>query len=400
MRYSMSDKPFPIPDDVASIEPADLYERLDDGEQFGVLDTRAPADIDDWRIDGDNVAFANVPYYQFLDGVPERALDELPDARPLYTVCGKGLSSKFVADVLDEAGVDDVVAVEDGMEGWEQVLASTELSADTDATVVQFYRPSSGCLSYLVVSDGEDLVVDPLHAFAEEYVVAAQDHGAELVAALDTHVHADHVSGVRTLASDYGVHAAVPETADARGIEYDEAYETLADGDSVTVGDVAVEAVHTPGHTTGMTSYLVDDAVLLTGDGLFVESVARPDLEDGDEGAPEAARQLYDTLHDRVLSLPDETLVAPGHVSDGAEQAADGSFTDSLGAIATAMPALGRDRESFVEFVLTDMPPRPENYEEIIATNLGQQPLDEDTAAELERGPNNCAATTDAMTGQ
>ena len=396
----MSDKPFPIPDDVASIEPADLYERLDGGEQVGVLDTRAPADVDDWRIDGDTVAFANVPYYQFLDGVPESALEELPTARPLYTVCSKGLSSKFVADVLDEAGVESVVAVEDGMEGWEQVLASTELSADTDATVVQFYRPSSGCLSYLVVSDGEALVVDPLHAFAEEYVAAAEDYGAELVAALDTHVHADHVSGVRTLASDHGVRAVVPEAADSRGIEYDEAYETLADGEPVAVGDVAVEAVHTPGHTTGMTSYLVDDAVLLTGDGLFVESVARPDLEDGADGAPEAARQLYDTLHDRILTLPDETLVAPGHVSDGAGQAADGSFTDTLGAIVQAMPALDRDRESFVEFVLADMPPRPENYEEIIATNLGQQTLDEDTAAELERGPNNCAATTDAMTEQ
>jgi len=64
------------------------------------------------------------------------------------------------------------------------------------------------------------------------------------------------------------------------------------------------------------------------------------------------------------------------------------------------MPALSRDRASFVEFVLADMPPRPENYEDIIATNLGQQALDDDTAAELERGPNNCAATTDAMTGQ
>ncbi|MDS0281671.1 MBL fold metallo-hydrolase [Haloarcula onubensis] len=396
----MSDKPFPIPDDVTSIDPSDLYERLDDGEQFGVLDTRAPADVDDWRIDGDSVAFANVPYYQFLDGVPESALDQLPEARPLYTVCAKGLSSKFVADVLDDAGVDDVVAVEDGMEGWETVLASTELAADTDATVVQFYRPSSGCLSYLVVSDGEAVVVDPLHAFAEEYVDAAQEYGADLVAALDTHVHADHISGVRTLAREYGVRAVVPDAAESRGIDYEEAYDTLGDGETVAVGDVAVEAVHTPGHTTGMTSYLVADAVLLTGDGLFVESVARPDLEDGAEGAPEAARQLYDTLQERVLALPDETLVAPGHVSDGAEQAPDGSFTDTLGDIAASMPALSRDRESFVEFVLADMPPRPENYEDIIATNLGHEPLDDDTAAELERGPNNCAATTDAMTGQ
>jgi glyoxylase-like metal-dependent hydrolase (beta-lactamase superfamily II) len=395
----MSEKPFPIPDDVSTVEPSDLYQRLDDGESFGVLDTRAPDDVDEWRIDGDSVAFANVPYYQFLDDVPESALDQLPDARPLYTVCAKGLSSKFVADRLTDAGVDDVVAVEDGMEGWETVLDSTELSADTDATVVQFYRPSSGCLSYLVVDGDEAVVVDPLHAFAETYVEAAATRGAELVAAADTHVHADHISGVRTLAREHGVTAVVPQAADARGIDYDHGYDTIDDGETIAVGTVSIEAVHTPGHTSGMTSYLVDDAVLLTGDGLFVESVARPDLEDGDDGAPDATRQLYDTLHERVLTLDDWTLVAPGHVSDGAEQAADGSYTDTLGDIADAMPALERERESFVEFVLSDMPPRPDNYEDIIATNLGRRALGDD-AAQLERGPNNCAATTDAMTGQ
>ena len=395
----MSEKPFPIPDDVSTVEPSDLYQRLDDGESFGVLDTRAPDDVDEWRIDGDSVAFANFPYYQFLDDVPESALDQLPDARPLYTVCAKGLSSKFVADRLTDAGVDDVVAVEDGMEGWETVLDSTELSADTDATVVQFYRPSSGCLSYLVVDGDEAVVVDPLHAFAETYVEAAATRGAELVAAADTHVHADHISGVRTLAREHGVTAVVPQAADARGIDYDHGYDTIDDGETIAVGTVSIEAVHTPGHTSGMTSYLVDDAVLLTGDGLFVESVARPDLEDGDDGAPDATRQLYDTLHERVLTLDDWTLVAPGHVSDGAEQAADGSYTDTLGDIADAMPALERERESFVEFVLSDMPPRPDNYEDIIATNLGRRALGDD-AAQLERGPNNCAATTDAMTGQ
>ncbi len=400
MEYRMSEKPFTIPDDVATIEPTDLYDRLDAGESVGVLDTRAPNSVDDWRIDGDSVDFANVPYYDFLDGASESSLDELPDARPIYTVCAKGESSKFVADVLTQAGVDDVVAVEDGMQGWETVLDSTELSADTDATVVQFHRPSSGCLSYLVVDGEEALVVDPLYAFAEEYVSAARDYGAELVAAVDTHVHADHISGVRRLAEEYGVRAVVPAAAEERGIEYETAYDTVTDGEAIHVGTVSVEAIHTPGHTSGMTSYLVDEAVLLTGDGLFVESVARPDLEGGDEGAPDAAGQLYDTLHDRILSLPDETLVAPGHASDAAETAGDGSYSDALGDIAASMPALDRDRDSFVEFVLADMPPRPDNYEDIIAANLGHQRVDGDEAAELERGPNNCAATTNAMTGQ
>ncbi|MDS0221162.1 MBL fold metallo-hydrolase [Haloarcula sp. S1AR25-5A] len=395
----MTDKPFEIPETVETIAPVALAQQLADGEPIGILDTRAPDSVDDWRIDGPGVEFANVPYYEFLDGVTDDSLAALPDARPLYTVCAKGESSRFVADRLDDAGVDDVIAVADGMAGWERVLTSTELDVDTAATVVQFHRPASGCLSYLVVSGDEAVVVDPLRAFADDYVAAAADHGADLVAAVDTHVHADHVSGVRALQRDHGVPTMVPAGAVQRGLDYESPYQTIADGETISVGSVAIEAVHTPGHTSGMTSFLVEDTVLLTGDGLFVESVARPDLEDGDEGAPDAASQLYETLQERVLSLPEATVVAPGHASDGTPRAADGSFTARLGDIVDSLDVLTLERAAFVERVLGDMPPRPTNYEEIIATNLGEQQVADDLVAELERGPNNCAASADTMRG-
>jgi glyoxylase-like metal-dependent hydrolase (beta-lactamase superfamily II) len=147
-----------------------------------------------------------------------------------------------------------------------------------------------------------------------------------------------------------------------------------------------------------MTTYAIDDAVMITGDGLFAESVARPDLEAGSEGAPEAAAQLYDSLQERVLDVPASTLVAPGHYSDGADPAEDGSYTATVGTLREEMGLLSLDREAFVEAVLADMPPRPANHERIIATNLGQRDLPRQRALRLERGPNNCAATTDAMT--
>jgi glyoxylase-like metal-dependent hydrolase (beta-lactamase superfamily II) len=240
-------------------------------------------------------------------------------------------------------------------------------------------------------------VVDPLRAFTDEYVADAKAMGADLVSALDTHVHADHISGVRALSADHDVEAVVPAAAVDRGIDYDAPYTTLADGETVTVGDVDIEAVHTPGHTTGMTSYRVGE-FLFTGDGLFTESVARPDLEEGDAGAPDAAATLYETLQETILPLPDDTVVAPAHFSDAAEPADDGSYTVTLGELAASMDALSMDRDEFVEFVLSDMPPRPANYEDIIATNLGQQTADDDEAFELELGPNNCAASREAMT--
>jgi glyoxylase-like metal-dependent hydrolase (beta-lactamase superfamily II) len=146
-----------------------------------------------------------------------------------------------------------------------------------------------------------------------------------------------------------------------------------------------------------MTSYRVGE-FLFTGDGLFTESVARPDLEDGDDGAPDAARTLYQTLQETILPLPDETVVAPAHFGEAATPAADGSYTTTLGALRASMGALSMSRDEFVEYVLADMPPRPANYEEVIATNLGHRSTDDEEAFELELGPNNCAASTDAMT--
>ncbi|MFD1599417.1 MBL fold metallo-hydrolase, partial [Halobellus rarus] len=151
--------------------------------------------------------------------------------------------------------------------------------------------------------------------------------------------------------------------------------------------------------TTGMTSYLLDESLLATGDGLFIESVARPDLEEGDEGAPDAARMLYESLQERVLSLPDDTLVGGAHFSDAAVPAEDGTYTAPIGELKAEMDALTMEEDEFAELILSDMPPRPANYEEIIATNLGQNAVDDEEAFTLELGPNNCAASQESLAG-
>ncbi len=172
-----------------------------------------------------------------------------------------------------------------------------------------------------------------------------------------------------------------------------------ADGDEFQVGSATIETVSTPGHTSGMTAYLLDGSLLATGDGLFVESVARPDLEEGDDGAPEAAAQLYESLQERVLPLPDDTLIGGAHVSDAAEPAEDGTYTAPIGQLEAEMDALTMDEDAFVELILSDMPPRPANYEDIIPTNLGQQAAGDEEAFELELGPNNCAASQESLAG-
>ncbi|WP_276300142.1 MBL fold metallo-hydrolase [Halorussus lipolyticus] len=394
----MSDPEFPTPDvAVEGIAPETLKESIDAGEDVFLLDNRVPADVAEWAIDGENVESLNVPYFDFLAGDPdEEVFEQLPDDQQIVTLCAKGESSEYVAGELIERGL-DAVYLEDGMQGWARVFEYTEIDADTDATVAQYQRPSSGCMSYLVVSGDEAAVIDPLRAFTDTYKQDARALGADLKYAIDTHVHADHVSGVRALA-DEGIEGVLPSAAIDRGVTYDEAVTHAEDGDTFAVGDVEIEAIFTPGHTSGMTSYLVDDALLLTGDGLFAESVARPDLEGGDDGAPDAARQLYESLQERILPLGDDVVVGGAHFSDAADTRDDGTYTETIGNLKQKMDALTMDEDEFVELVLSDMPPRPANYEEVIATNLGQEAQTDEEAFELELGPNNCAASSDAMT--
>ena len=391
---------FPTPDvEVESLTPAELKSRIDGGESVTILDTRNTSDFEEWHIEGSNVEIANVPYFEFIgEEIDGELLEQVPEGDPLVVLCAKGGASEYVAGELAQAGR-DVVHLAEGMNGWARIYERHEVTRyDGPGTIYQYQRPSSGCLGYLLVSAGEAAVVDPLREFTDRYLADAEDLGAELTYAFDTHVHADHVSGVRKL-DEAGVTGVIPENAVPRGVTYADEVATAADGDAFQVGDAEVETVYTPGHTSGMTSYLLGGSLLATGDGLFTESVARPDLEEGDEGAPDAARQLYESLQNRVLTLDDDVLVGGAHFSDAAEPADDGTYTAPIGQLVETMDALTADEEEFVETVLADMPPRPANYETIIATNLGQHEADDDEAFELELGPNNCAASQDALTG-
>jgi len=396
--YNMDAEDFPTPDvEVETIVPETLKDRIDAGEDITLLDTRMSSDYGEWRIDGENVTSINVPYFEFLDDeIDEDVLERIPEDREVTVLCAKGGASEYVAGTLAERGY-DVNHLEEGMNGWASIYEAVEVTEyDGAGTLLQYQRPSSGCLGYLLYDGGEAAIIDPLRAFTDRYLDDAEELGVDLRYALDTHIHADHISGVRNL-DDAGVEGVIPAAAVDRGVTYADELTTAEDGDAFAVGDATIETVATPGHTTGMTSYLVDESLLATGDGLFIESVARPDLEEGDDGAPDAARMLYESLQDRVLTLPDDTLIGGAHFSDAAVPADDGTYTAPIGDLVEEMDALTMEEDAFVELILSDMPPRPANYEDIIATNLGQKAVDDDEAFTLELGPNNCAASQESL---
>jgi glyoxylase-like metal-dependent hydrolase (beta-lactamase superfamily II) len=378
------ERDYPEPEQpVASIEPAELARRLRAGEPVHLLDTRNRDEIEQWHIDAPRRT--DVPYMRFQAAEVTDTVDELFEdpGGEVVVVCAEGAASAYVAGLLQEEGV-DAINLAGGMYGWARLYERYRVS--DDPLVVQYARPSSGCLSYLVVSGREAAVIDPLRAFADRYVEDAREHDAVLSYALDTHVHADHVSGLRELAAG-GVGPVLPERAAGRG--YADPVRTVADGETVTVGETTVEVVAAPGHTTGMTAYRVGD-LLLTGDGLFLRRVPRPDLQEGDAAAPEYARELYRTLTERFARFDDDLRVAPGHFHPG--DGTTGPFLASLGELRERLPVFGETEDAFVERITGAMGPQPANYREIIDVNLGLATADEDAAFELELGPNNCAA--------
>jgi glyoxylase-like metal-dependent hydrolase (beta-lactamase superfamily II) len=388
-------------DRAGSVTPATLRRRLAAGDPVTILDVRDRTEIERWRIEAPSITFHHVPYMKFVAaGVTGGVADLLPaDVRdPVVAVCPRGEASAEVADQLVAAGV----AAENlagGMAAWARLYDRVEVAADADVTIYQYRRPASGCLGYAVVADGEMVVVDPLRAFADRYREDAAELGATLTHAVDTHVHADHVSGVRALAKS-GTTPVVPARAVERGVADGADVRTIRDGDELAVGDATLRAVALPGHTTGMTGFAVGGAdprsagdrtessgALLTGDSLFLDGVARPDLQE--DADPEAqARTLYATLTERLDEFPDDTPIAPGHTDAGVEAGAE---VAPLGDLRDRLPVFGMDESAFVEHV-TRVGADPANADRIVAINLGNESVDDDEAFELELGPNNCAA--------
>ena len=381
---------------VDRITAGEFADRLDEGASYAVVDTRSADGFENWHLPG----AINVPYDP-REGADDEQLDRARESagdRPVVTVCGKGLTSAAFAFELEASGVEDVTVLEGGMEAWSGVHDVVPIdTGDGDLVIRQVQRRAKGCLGYVVGSaaTGEAVVIDPTRRI-DAFEVAVEEAGLTAVGVLDSHVHADHVSGGPRLAASLGVPYYLGEHAHERDVRLD--FEPLADGDVVEVGGVEVEALHAPGHTDEMVAYLVDGEYLLSGDALFVESVGRTELQFGDEGAEEGAERLYDTLHGTILELPDDTRVLPGHVSvtdDGRfEVGRPGRPVEArLGDLREELDLLGLNRASFVDRLTGDVPEKPANYERIVAINTGAESAPgESDLAELEAGPNNCAA--------
>ena len=245
----------------------------------------------------------------------------------------------------------------------------------------QFLNDDTACASYLFgcKTVGQFAVVDAHAELVEEYIAAAESQGAKIVAAIETHVQADHLSGLPQLVERTG---ATPYMPEGSGAEF--AHRALVDGERIELGNTVIEAIATPGHAPAHHSYLVTDRrrgeepwFVLTGDSLLVGDVGRPDLHAaGEESVEQLARTLYRSLHERLLGLPDHLLVYPAHYAGSVcGRGLSGHPASSIGFERRNNRALAAGSEDeFVDAVLKDIPPAPEQQVEIVAANRSGEP--------------------------
>jgi hydroxyacylglutathione hydrolase len=228
----------------------------------------------------------------------------------------------------------------------------------------QFVDEDLGCASYLLgdAASGEAIVVDPAFAI-EQYVEAAQAEGVRIVRVLETHTHADHLSGHGRFALEHGVPVSIHPLAEP---EYP--FDALEDGQVIRAGEVEIRVVHTPGHRPEHCAFVVGDELVLTGDSLFVGEAARPDLA---IEARQGAADLFESL--RLLAeLPDAVTVYPGHVSGSlcGTNMSDEHWS-SIGREKETNVALRADERSFVDSSTSITTPRPPTTERVVDLNRG-----------------------------
>src|SRR5581483_1734228 len=218
----------------------------------------------------------------------------------------------------------------------------------------QLFDPTSSTYTYLLACGRTPLgvIVDPVHEQAERDLALIRELGLSLAFILETHVHADHVTGARRLRESTGAATAVSRHCGATGFD-----RLLDDGGVIVFGDEVVRALATPGHTPGSTCFLWRDR-LLTGDTLLIGGCGRTDFQSGD------AAQLYRSITGKLFALPEDTLVYPGHDYKGRR-------VSTIGEEKTTNPRLaGKSLDEFVEIMKNLDLPKPEKIAETVPANL------------------------------
>ena len=371
-----------------TITPRELYDEISHQEVPFILDVRNQDEFATWQVEGTKpVPTKNVPIWMAVEGVEDLA-KEMPANS--VVICAHGNGSDLLLDLLAEEGV-EARSLVGGTAAWAELLVPEPLACLPEGVVGwQILRPSKACLSYMIGVPGKDaIVVDPAR-FLDFYIDLAASESMTITHVIDTHVHADHISGGPDLAARVGATYHLPLEDAGGSVPFPN--EPLQDGTEIDLGGhtVATFAIKMPGHTPGTTCVHIPGHLLLTGDTVFVRGVGRPDLTGK---ADELARELFFTVNEKLRPLDPKTTVLPAHWSTAEEMGADGMVKTTLGQVFESTLLNEEDLVKFVEEIVGTLPSAPDFYDTIREVNSGKKVSAEEIET-LEIGKNQCAAST------
>ena len=400
------------------IDPTELKKKIDNNENIFILDVRTPQEYESWKISYDKHENPKLIPVDRLFMNDSSLLKEIPKDKEIVTVCAHGNRSLMAARLLNQLGY-NVKSVRGGMAGWNKVYDVAEIPVPKEALfrIWQIRRISKGCMGYVISSkeDNAAVVIDPSREIYEAFLKVAKDDELTITKIIDTHQHADHISGVAKLAKIVTAETNSNTLAYFSSLEKynsensESNIEFIKDGDQIEISkNIKLKAIHTPGHTNGSMSFLISNhndtdnkesndkdviqyCYLFSGDTLFVDSVGRPDL--GEE-ARKFAGMLYKTYHQKIVPLPENTVVLPAHFNGSSITLKHAvPISGTVGSLKKNIKILSMPEDEFVHLVTDTLPSRPMNYKTIIDINKKILPYDEIEMPDLEAGPNSCAVS-------
>lgn len=364
-----------------SISPAELKKRLDENKVEFLFDLRNEDEFKEWPIEGrEDFQSMNISQVDFA-GEEDLYIDRFPKDKEIITVCAHGDSSRYEAELLTERGF-NAVNLDGGMDLWSEYYETHKVS--DSPLIYQTYRTAKGCICHIVISKDKAVVIDP-NRHVEKIIAFTESLEAKITHVIDTHLHADHISGGRAIAEKAGAKYFM-NPLDADGATFK--YEALHDGGEIKIADNTFSFIHTPGHTLGITSLLLNGKYLFTGDTIMKTDMGRPDL--GGK-AEEWAGMLYNTLFRKLKSIGDDIVILPAHSHSIKEQDKNGIVSLTMGEARRTLRLFSiTDEQEFITSIIWSLPENPDSYQEMRNVNLGILSPDEKKLKELEIGKNLC----------
>ncbi len=384
----------------------ELKRKIDNGEDIFILDVRNPHEHDAWSVSYDR--YQDTPVIPVDTITSNAALKQIPKDKEIITFCTHGQRSLNAAKILSDLGY-KVKTIEGGLDGWSNLYDIALVETNSDILKIwQIRRISKGCMSYVVASlkDKKATIIDATCKIETVLKDILEENGLKITRVIDTHMHADHLSGATRIASKYGAEISISllEKYDTKNLDIEKNFKPtlIHDGDKLEIGDgICLESILTPGHTDGSISFKLEirgtselkpendvsnsKFFLFSGDTIFVNGVGRPDLHKKSE---EYAQKLYQTYLQELFNLPGTTIILPAHYSSSFEHAKP--VFDTIESIRHKLNPITKSEKDFLNYVASNIPPQPMNYEQIVSINKNLIHCDRVEQQDLESGHNSC----------